>query len=153
MALTLPRHFFYAAIVFTMLVTGVVSLLTMVIDGSDGSTSSAVPELMSSDRVTEFNKTFNIGEDLSASIGDLKSKMQGLKPTSKASVITLPIAFIETSWAMIKFIIDSFGFMDSAFDGLSAFLGIPSWVAGFIIAIIVILFVFSILTIIFGKDT
>ncbi len=153
MGMVLPRHFFYGIIIFTMLVSSVVGLLTLVRDGGVGDGSEAVPGLMSSERITEFNRTFNKADNVTSNVEELKTKMQGLNIEKTTDIISLPLALVSTSWSMIKFITNSFGFMTSAFEGLSAYLGVPTWIPTLISLLVVVLFVFSILTIIFGKDT
>ncbi len=153
MALVLPRHFFFATIVFTMLVMSVVGTLSLVKDGGPGDKRDAVPGLMDDDRITAFNRTFNKADNVTANVEELTTKMQGLNIEKTTDIISLPLALVSTSWSMIKFITNSFGFMSSAFQGLSAFLGVPTWIPPLITLLVAALFIFSILTIIFGKDT
>lgn len=152
--LVLPRNFFYAAIIFALMITGIVALI--------GETEKDVPggpeiNLMDDERITEFNRTF-YPKQLADDIENLSGKMKALQPSQQwgaLDVITLPLAFIGTAWDMVKFVIGSFGFMNTAIEGLSTYSGlpIPSWVPIFIILLITVLFIFSILTIIFGKET
>lgn len=148
MALILPRHFFYATVVFVFFITAIVATLSMVTEDSP----TGVPDLMESDRITEFNRTF-YPEDFQSNVGELQDKLEGLEVEQGGGIISVSIAMISSAWTMVKFIITSFGFMDDSLTGMSALLGVPVWVPPLIIMFLIILFVFSILTIIFGKES
>jgi len=153
MANLLPRHFFYAVLVFTIFITGTVYVLNLVIEGESGNKETSVPGLMDSTHITSFNRTFT--PNATENIDELQDKMEELKLPEDFSLtagVTLSVALIQTAWAMIKFIIGSFGFMNDAIIGLSTFLHVPVWLPYILISMIVAFFVFSILTIIFGKE-
>ncbi len=151
--LILPRHFFFSAIVFTLIITSVVAIITMVKDGSTGDKRDAIPDLLETDRINEYNKTLNVVGYLTIDLDRLESDIKNLKVENFVDGITLPLAVIQTAWSMIIFMTQSFGFMGSAINGLSSILGVPTWVPTLGLLIISVLFIFSILTLIFGKDT
>ena len=153
MAEMIPRHFVLGGIIFTMLIVGVFSVISLVNSGSPtGDGSDAVIGFAQSNQLTEFNKSFNKIDNFTTDVNKLKTKFTELKPEGALETITLPIAFITTAWAAISVVGDIFGFMNSSFEGLTAWLGIPSWIPTLIILIVIVVLVFGVLTIIFGKE-
>ncbi len=154
MSRIIPRDFFYAVVIFVMLVAGITSVLSMVTTESKDYGGATVNLFADSNRseIAHFNDTFNKQTQIVNKTRKLKDDLSDLQPETTLEAITLPVAFIKTAWDMIDFIISSFGFMDSAIQGLSGFLHLPTWTTILIIALISILFIFSILSMIFGKD-
>ncbi len=153
MARIIPRDFFYAAIIFTMLTTGIVGLLTLVQEGdSAGGGTSNIFEDSDVDEIVAFNRTFNIQENVTGKMDLLKTKLGEITVKGDATVITAAGALISSSWIMIVIIKDSFGLMNSAFEGMVSFLGVPIWVPVLIITLIIAMFMFSIISFIFKKD-
>lgn len=148
----LPRHYIIAGIIFTLLVLGVFSSINMVEKGSLGDKSDAVSGFIQGDGLTEFNRSFNKIDNLTTDITDLKTKIKELKPENTLEIISLPVAFVQSAWAAMKVVINMFGFMDSAFEGLSGMLGVPSWIPALLILIVIVVLVFGVLTVIFGKE-
>ncbi len=155
MALVLPRHYFYAVIVFAIFITASVSLISEFQSEKDAeSYGGQKVDLMSDEDVTSFNRTFQI-KDLVTNITDIRSSVAGTSPDDTdpdERDITLVGRFFSSAWNSVKLIIASFGFMDSAVEGTTSQLGFPGWLPGFIIALISVLLIFSILTVILGKD-
>ena len=150
----LPRHYIMAGIIFTMLVVGVMSAVTMVETGSMGNSGTdSVPGFIQADQLKEFNRSFNKVDNLTTDITTLKTKISDLKPQNVLEIISLPVAFVQTAWTAMKVVIGMFGFMDGAFSGMSAMLGIPAWIPTLIILAVVVVLVFGILTVIFGKES
>lgn len=152
MAELLPRHYISAMVIFSLLVLGVFYSINLVEKGSLGDGSDKVTGFVQGDRLNEFNRSFNKVDNLTNDVENLKLKITQLKPENIVDVISLPIAFVQSAWAAMQVIIGMFGFMDSAFEGLSAMLGIPSWITSLIILLVIVALVFAILTIIFGKE-
>ncbi len=163
MGLALPRHFFYATIVFTMLISGMVTILSLVISGSSGDGDSQVDDLLSSQggglssvqQLEAWNRTFNVFDDLTDDITTVKEDIEEVgakEQTFLESAITLPVAFIQTSWGVVRFIFKSFGFVDEAFRGLATVLHLPTWIPTLIISLLVVMFIFSVITLMFGKE-
>ena len=148
----LPRHYLIAGVIFTFFVIGIFYTLNMVENGSTGDGSDKVTGFIQSDKLTEFNRTFNRVDNVTTDINTLKTKISVLQPENILDVISLPIAFVSTAWSAMKVVIGMFGFMDASFVGLSSMLGIPVWIPNMIILVVIIVLVFSILAIIFGKD-
>jgi len=148
----LPRHFFYAIIVFSMLIAGGFSVISEVRDMSRGAETGV--EIMSQEDITHYNESLSV-QDLETNVDEIKDKIEDLKPESKWGVIdalSLPIAFIQIAWDAVKLVITSFGMMDDSIEGLADVFGLPGWVSTFAILLIVALLIFSILSLIFGKD-
>lgn len=151
MAEILPRHFYFAAILFTIVIVGVVYILNDIQAGDPGDPSTSAT-LMSDTDLHTFNNTFNKQQNLTNNIESLQSNMQHLSVDNLQSAITLPIALIQTAWGMVKFVFSSFSFMNSAIEGLSGYIGIPPIITTLTILIIVSIFVFSALSVALGKD-
>lgn len=152
MAETLPRHYIIAGIFFSLLILGVFYSLNLVKNGSIGDGSDANPTFMADGQITELNRTFNNVDHLTTNITELKTKVVGLRPENTLDIISLPVAFVQTAWATMKVMIGMFDFMDTAFAGLSAFLGVPTWIISIISLFVIIILVFGVLAVIFGKE-
>lgn len=152
----LMRHYVIAGLIFTLMVIGVVSTITLIEKGEpSGDGSEKVTNFMDEDAVTKMNRSLNSYDRLSSDINEMKENIKSLNPETTLEAITLPVAFIKSSWSVVKLIIDLFDFMTSAFTGVLGNLGVyvPSWVADIIILIVSTFLVFSIISLIFGKDT
>lgn len=157
MANILPRHFFYSIIIFALIITGVYTIISIVMDESMGADASN--QLMSDEDLKYFNDTLQV-ENLEDDINDIRGGIERLEPSQKwgiLDVVSLPLAFIETAWDSIKLVISSFTMMDDSIEGATAYFDTgekqnTQWVSGFIITLIGAFLVFSILSLIFGKD-
>lgn len=149
---TLPRDFFFAVIVFTMLTAGTVAIVNEVRLGSMGTTGN--PDLMagSDANMDYFNSTFNIYENITGKTDEMASRIGKLTVDKPTDVLTIGGALVSTAWSTIVFVFSSLGMMNSAIQGISGFLSIPAWIPQLVISLIMILFIFSILTVVFGKE-
>lgn len=146
----LPRDFLYGIIIFTILSGSIVGIMLEASKGSLGDTGN--PDLISESEVYGFNETFNVREEVIASTDELRDDISKLRIENPAGLITLSLALINTAWDMIILVIASLNLVNGAIEGLSTYLGVPFWIPVLIIAMIIILFVFSILSMVFGKD-
>ena len=103
------------------------------------------------DHYSEFNRSFNVMEDISTEVTDLQT---GIESTEDQDFGTFGVlnALISKSWQSLRLFVSSFSFMNSAFAGASTVFGVPVWIptlAGLIITIVII---FSILSAIFQRS-
>ncbi len=151
----LPRDFFYAVIIFIMVITGGVALLNTIIAGEVNNAEMAIPGLMEGGGVSvdTFNDTLG-QSDISAKVKEIEEKMKEVQPEEKSSnIFTLSGAFISTAWAAVDLVLSSLGIMTSTFKGLSSMFHVPIWAIATITLLVTVFFIFSILSLIFGKET
>lgn len=147
----LPRDFFFGAVVFALVITGVVSMINLVVIGESGNKATAVPGLMGNENINDFEDVFN--NNVTGRVNAIKAKMDVVNPeAAPQNIFTLSGAFISSAWEAVKLVFSSVTMMDDAIGGMESMLHIPGWVVGFILVLIVAFFIFSILTVIFGKD-
>lgn len=103
------------------------------------------------DEFTDFNDTFNTYSDATSSIGSLETSITGADPDPGAFG-TLN-ALISTGWNTLRTTISSFGFMNNVFLGSNKIFGVPAWIAGLARLVVTVIFVFSIFSAIFQRET
>ena len=148
----LLRNFFFAFIMFTLIASSITYTLVLLKDGTPGSVDTKADNFGGdADEITKFNNTFNRLDEVSSNLAGLQGNLTGINVESKGAISTA-VALISSSWDVVRAVINSIGFMDEAIKGISGYLDIPAWIPLFLNFFIIIIFVFSILGIIFGKD-
>lgn len=149
----LLRDYFYAAIVFTLVSTGIIYMITTVTsqDNNMGD-DTTVPDLMDSDKISNLNTSLATNGSVVRRVETLQSELKNLKVEDPLDALTLPAAFVKTSWSVVTLMMSSIGFMNVALESMSTYLGIPGWVPPLLIVLIGALLVFTIISLIFGKD-
>lgn len=139
-------------VLFVICIIGVMALVTEVETGASGS-AQPVTGFSDADTLSNFNKTFNKKDDIVNRTESLESSINNLHVVlDQGRLLDLPSALIRSSWDVIKYLAGGIGFLDSAIRGVGTFLHLPSWVMPLVILIVVLFFVFSILSVVFGKD-
>lgn len=126
----LPSTYVIGIIVFGMVIAGIVSMYSIVGSDLNGNT-------------TRFNSTFNILDKASNSTTNMQTKLEG--SSQDWGLWGVLNALIGSAWETFKLLFTSFGFMTIVFHGLEAY-GIPSWFTTGIIAIILAIIVFAIMS-------
>jgi len=99
-----------------------------------------------------FNSTFNVYDNVTSEIEGMSDSLPDVD-ASQFGVFGVLNALIQSSWQTLRLSVQSFGFMDAVFNGLSNEIpAIPTWVGGLIIAAILVVFVFAIFGAIFQRD-
>ncbi|OGK28846.1 hypothetical protein A3C31_01280 [Candidatus Roizmanbacteria bacterium RIFCSPHIGHO2_02_FULL_40_53] len=150
MAETLIKHFFYAFIIMILIATAIGSIIGMVIEGTPGSQNDT-SAIMSEEELTKFNRTFNKAVEIQSNLTTAKEKFTSIKPET-TGIISTAIAFISSAWDTVSVIRSSIGLMDNVFKEMAALLLIPTWVATSLVLLVVVLFIFSIISLIFGSN-
>lgn len=138
----LPRHYLIAILLFGLVVGGGVAMLSEV--------RSVNPTFGESDDLAEFNDTFAIMDEAVSRTDSLEEDMKSLK--TEQGLFGFLNSLIGGAWNTLVLLGDSFNFMDSVFDGLYTFFGIPVWVSTVIISIITVILVFALFSAIFQRD-
>jgi len=145
MAEILIRHYIYGIILFTLLITAGVSLITDI--------STTEGNLLNDDEITKFNRTFNKRSDLEASINTMQTNIEST--SSEGGILTaLGVlgSLINSVWNSLALMFSSFSFMGTILLGSHTIFGLPSWLAAFIGLFITVLIAFGIFTIIFQRE-
>lgn len=150
----LPRQFFFGIVFFTIAISLTVALIVAVDTGIPGENQaeSAMKLKMDESEIVAFNNTYNVQENITSNANKLQERIEDLRVENPLEIITLPVAFVQTGWEVVVFIFKSFGFMNDAIYGLSTYLHIPVFVPALIIVLIVLFFVFAVISLIFNKD-
>jgi protein-S-isoprenylcysteine O-methyltransferase Ste14 len=98
-------------------------------------------------RYSDFNRTFNVYDNVTTQVTSIKENI--VNADTDFGAFGVLNSLIATSWQGVKLLFSSFGFMDSVFGGLSTMFGIPSWVGGFAILLIIVIIAFAIWAAIF----
>jgi len=142
----LLRHYVIALIVFTMMVTGGVTLILSFQDQD--------AEFIPGNETDYFNRTFNIYEDIEDATNEVQNKVEESKIESDSFIGNLFTAmdlFIVSVWAVIKTMATSLSFV-SIFGGISNFIGVSAWVGASITLMVTALIIFIIISVMFKKD-
>lgn len=139
-----PKSYLYGAILFSLVIISIVSILTS-FDQSEGG------HISNEASFSNFNKSFNIYDSLDtgtrgiqASITNASSKQYG--------VFGVLNSLINTAWQALKNLFDTFGAIPQAIKGLSAIFSIPTWMTAGIGLLIIVMIAFSIWGAILQKD-
>jgi len=105
-----------------------------------------------SGKYESFNNTFNVYDNVTSKMEEISESLPAVD-SSQFGVFGVLNALIQSSWQTLRLSIQSFGFMDSVFQGLSNEIpAVPIWVGGLIISSILVVFVFAIYGAIFQRD-
>jgi len=139
---TLPSQYITGIILFTLFITGGLFLISTLKDKN--------PALITDDTYNQFNDTFNKYDDVSTEVNTLQNTITN--SSTDFGAFGVLNSLISTGWNSLKLIFRSFDFMNDAFNGLTSFFGIPSWVGGMIILIVSVMLIFAIFGAIFQRE-
>ena len=96
-----------------------------------------------------FNSTFNKLEATSAQVDTLETGITQAEP--EQGLFGVLNSLISTAWNSLKLIYSSFGFMTTAYEGLSTVFGVPVWIPLIIGAVVIVIITFQIWGAIFQR--
>lgn len=136
-----PRNYLIGIIIF-MLVIGV---------GIDwlAALNSVDSTFTENSDYSKLNDTLNKREDLSAQVDSLKDNLDSDADFGPFGVLN---GLINSAWTVIKSFFTSFGFMETVLSDAGDLIGLPGWVVGLGVMVIVVMVVFSIWSAIFQRD-
>lgn len=137
-----PRTLLYGIIMLTFFIMGGVGILSFY--------QEADPTFDDEGRTGEFNRTFNKLNEVSTEVNQLEDNIKS--SDTDFGVFGVLNALIFSSWQAIKFIFDSFGFMDAVLDGLVTVFGVPAWITLTIGLLITVMLVFAIYRMVFQSE-
>ena len=136
---TKPSDYIVGIIIFTLVIVSGITLLAKV--------NEINPSVIDSDRLGEFNRTFNVLDDITDATESLEESVT--ESSTEYGIFGVLNSLINSAWNTLKLLFNSFRFMDSVFAGLSVMFGVPVFVVQLIIALITIVIVFGIFGAIF----
>lgn len=98
----------------------------------------------------EFNRTFNKLSETQTQVSGIESNIKDADTDFGAFGVLN--ALISSAWQSLKLMFTSWSFMDSVFEGLTAFFGVPAWIPVIISMFITVTLAFAIYSLIFQKD-
>jgi hypothetical protein len=131
-----PKTYLYGAILFAVMIIGVVSVLSSLNQSEGG-------YIGGDERFAEFNSTFNIYDGLVDKTDNIQSSIDD-DDNSQFGAFGVLNSLINKAWQTLKGLFKSFAVITNAIGGLSSIFGVPSWVTGAIGLLIVIMIAFSI---------
>lgn len=97
-----------------------------------------------------YNYTFNTLDSITTQVGGLKSNIEDAD--NDFGLFGVLNSIIGSTWQAVKLFFTSFSFMDSVFDGISTYFGLPAWIPALITTLITIMIVFAIWSLVFNRD-
>lgn len=141
---TTPKHYLYGAILFSVMILGIVSILSSLNEAEGGN-------IANDERFAEFNSTFNIYDQIDNGTQNVRSSIENA-PESQFGIFGVLNSLINTAWQTLKGLFNSFKFVTVAIGGLSTMFGVPVWVTGAVSLLIIVMIAFSIWSAIFQKN-
>lgn len=97
-----------------------------------------------------YNYTFNTLDKITTQVDSLKGNIED--SDNDFGLFGVLNSIIGSTWQAIKLFFSSFSFMDSVFNGVSNYFGVPTWIPLLIITLITIMVVFAIWSLVFNRD-
>lgn len=138
----LPSHYIVGIILFTLVMVGGVAFLADL--------NSVDPTFADQDKFQEFNNTFNKMDDVTSNVDSLQSNIEDAD--TDFGTFGVLNSLISSGWQTLKLLFSSFGFMTSAYQGISSFFGLPAWVPIFIGMLVTVMLAFAIYAAIFQRE-
>jgi hypothetical protein len=136
-----PRDYLVGILLFTLFITGGVTLIDMFYAQDSN--------FVDPDKYEAFNQTFNVKNDVDEAVSDIRDSIV-------TQNLPAPVAFIATmfltAFQALMALFTSLGFMTAVFNGLYYVFGIPLWVSSILISLVTIMIVFSIISAILQRD-
>lgn len=108
------------------------------------------PNFANDDKFTQFNKTFNVYNDVEEQVNDLGSSITSAD--QDFGLLGVLNGLIMAGWQSLRLMLTNFAFMNTVFKGLYTMFGVPAWISGLIILAVTVMFVFSIFSAFFQRD-
>lgn len=142
MSTVLPRNYLYGIILFTLFVVGGSAMLAEF--------SKSDPTYLQDDKFTEFNKSFNVMEDVETQVDSLQDGIEGA--STDFGLFGVLNSLISSAWQTLKLLFSSLSFMTSVYLGMNTVFGVPLWVGGLIGMLVTVLIAFAIYSAIFQRE-
>lgn len=97
-----------------------------------------------------YNYTFNTLDKITTQVDSLKGNIED--SDNDFGLFGVLNSIIGSTWQAVKLFFTSFSFMDSVFNGVSDYFGVPAWIPSLIITLITIMVVFAIWALVFNRD-
>jgi len=136
-----PRDYLIGIIIFSLLITAGVELVTLF--------NRADTSFVEDTKFSSFNDTFNIRSDAEQSVSDIRDS---IITKNLPSPITFISTMFLTAFQALMSLFSSLLFMNAVFTGLSTVFGIPVWATTGIISLVTIVLVFSIIAALLQRD-
>ena len=145
MGATLPRHYLFGIIVFTFIIVGGMSIMS-IFDDADSSFASDNPKF------EKFNSSFNKYNEVNEKISALQTGVESEEGSGTFGDFGVLNSLILKGWTSLSLLGSSFSFMNGVFNSLSTIFGVPVWIPSLIILVISIIVVFSIFSAVFQRE-
>lgn len=142
MADATPRTYIYGILAFVFVIVGGVTLTAQF--------ALKNPAMVAGDSYGQFNQSFNKLADVTTQIGGIESSITNANTDFGAFGVLN--ALVSSAWQSLKLLGTSLGFMNGAYQGMTAVFGVPAWIPGIIILFVVVMIVFTIWSAIFQSE-
>lgn len=137
-----PRDIVISGGLFILMIFSVVWIISLA--------ASQYPGVVDDTELSAFNETFNKYDEYTSTLSELESRTRNFS-AGEGGAFSFLNNLINQGWNTLKLLFQSFGFLVSALEGLSEAFGIPVFIPLLFIAIITAVFVFAVLSVIFGR--
>lgn len=141
MADTQPRDYLVGILLFTLFITGGITLIDSFYDQSSS--------FVDADKYQAFNQTFNVRNDAEQAVTNIRNS---IITQDLPSLITFIATMFLTAFQALMSLFTSISFMNAVFQGLYYVFGIPYWVTTILTSLITVMIVFSIISAILQRD-
>lgn len=129
------RNYIVGTIIFSFFIVAGVSLLGLMLD-SDTTFGDV-------DKYKEFNSTFNTLAEVNSNVNNLQENVEGSDASSGFNIFGVIGSLVNSAWSSLKLIISSFGFMTTAFTGMTTFFGVPAFIPQIIGLVVIVILAFA----------
>ena len=137
----LPSNYVFGILIFTLICVGGVSIMASLY---------SYDATLHDPLIDKFNNSVNKLTDVQSAVGDIQGNIEGTENDPKGFGILDNL--ISGAWNTLRLFFNSFGFMNDALKTMTTLFGVPAWISGLVISIIVAALAFAIYSAIFQKD-
>lgn len=138
----LPRHYIIGVIFFGFFIVSGVFLISGMF--------AKDPTMGGQQEFIDFNKTFNKMSEVQENVEDIQSNIENAG--TDFGTFGVLNALINGAWQNLKLLFASFGFMTAAYEGLTAFFGIPAYIPLTMGLVVIVVIGFGIWSAIFQRE-
>ena len=138
-----PRDIVVSFGLFALVIFSVVWLI--------GGVSGVNTSLIDAAEYEGFNNTVNEFNEYTATIEELETKTRNFT-ASEGGAFSFLNNLINQGWQTLRLMWQSFSFIGTAINNLGTMFGVPNFAVVLLVAILIAIFVFAVLSVIFGRN-
>lgn len=138
-----PRDYVTGAIIFTILIVSVISLIDLAYEED--------ADFVEAGKYDDFQESFDKRQALNANITALQAR---LEQQAEPSLLTQINIFFSKGYSILNSLFTSFGFVEDIITGSTDMFGflIPNWLPALVVSLITTMLIFSIVSALLSRD-